>query len=93
MLCVEEADRNAFLFSVDKQKKYNCLRVERAVCVYNNGIYFGDAELAMMGRMFSKEECHCKAGASVYNIPCDNEGNSELTGEKDNFTCIDIEVY
>lgn len=28
-----------------------------------------------------------------YNIPCDSEGNSELTGEKDNFTCVDIEVY
>jgi hypothetical protein len=28
-----------------------------------------------------------------YNIPGDSEGNSELTGDGEDFTCVEVEVY
>ena len=40
----------------------------------------------------SQNTSHCSIGNN-YSIPCDANENSVLTGEKDKFTCSDIEVY
>jgi hypothetical protein len=34
----------------------------------------------------------CQVGRT-FEIPCDKKGNSVLTGEDQNFTCVEIEVF
>ena len=36
---------------------------------------------------------YCYSNWEGFKIPADSEGRSEITGEKANFTCTEVEVY
>ena len=43
--------------------------------------------------MNSKNNGRCTTNNASFMIPTDNAGNSVLTGEKERFTCNEIEVF
>ena len=43
--------------------------------------------------MNDENKGYCYSNNPAFKIPADSEGRSELTGEKTNFTCTEVEVY
>ena len=56
---------------------------------------FGNVILVVGGAQLNADNAGwCKVGTNYgYNISGDSEGKSPLTGEKNNFTCAELEVY
>ena len=99
-----KTDPTAFVFSIDERKTFKPLDPNKAV--YHSlfcGPCFGGFSLNLWEEPFDKEfggGCitEGKGFDNHYDIPCDSEGNSILTGEgsgskKNHFTCIDCEIY
>ena len=99
-------DYQAFLFSIDLQKKYKVISPGNAIyCNSEWGPSFGGMALALISDPLNKEKGG-KAQSNGFNdgirygIRTDNRGNNELTGEGTEqetdsklFTCEEIEVY
>ena len=43
--------------------------------------------------MNDENKAWCRTNKPAFKIPADSEGRSELTGEKERFTCTEVEVY
>lgn len=83
-------DELAFLFSIDKKKKYqiNKDKVGNAICAGSNYIAFGG------GYDFCiNDQCKTNFQYSNFPITYSNEEKSELTGGQYNFLISDYEVY
>jgi hypothetical protein len=78
------------VFNVDH--KYTPNNFDKAVFMYSNGFSFGHLILLLTGNMLNNNnEGRCLTGKSnYYHI----EGDvSPLTGEKEKFTCAELELY
>jgi hypothetical protein len=68
---------------------------ERAIYVDDDGFTFGYNILRLAGNRLNLENIGiCQVGREkFYNIEGDKNGKSPLTGEKENFTLAELEVY
>ena len=91
-----DPSKQAFLFSLDSQTVYPLTDPQyTSFCHPTFGPYFGSGSLSAGTQgtdLNTPNVSHCAIGLN-YSIPGDANGNSVLTGEKDKFTCADIEVY
>jgi hypothetical protein len=87
------ADYSAFTFNMSS--KFVPSNFRRAVFVQDLGITFGCSILRLSGiRINSENGSFCCVGKNnFYDIEKDINGNSPLTGEKEEFTCTELEVY
>ena len=83
-------DNEAFLFSIDKNKKYSVKTATHAIyCGVGYGPTFGSGhDIHITTNSNTNNGNYCNA-PNVYNIP---NGFSDLSGQY-NFTCNEIEVY
>jgi hypothetical protein len=83
-------DTEAFVFNVDH--KYTSNNFDNAVYMNSNGFGFGNLIFLLTGNILNNNnEGRCCTGKGKYY---DIEGDkSPLTGEKDEFTCAELEVY
>jgi hypothetical protein len=90
-------DNNSFLFSLDSLKKYNGSKQGHYGHVYwnrNYGPYLGDnASIAFVSPMNQANNGYCNINQKSLTVPGDSQGNSELTGMKNMFTCSELEVF
>ena len=87
------------MFSLDSQTVYPLTDPQyTSYCYPSYGPLFGSYGGHNLSAGYSNTDLntpnvsHCAIGLN-YSIPGDANGNSVLTGEKDKFTCADIEVY
>ena len=92
-----KSDRSAVVFSVDNKVKYPCLKYGQAVYHRDRGPSFGGYLLEIMGSPMNKENgsnCYTDySDLARYNVDLSSSGCSILTGQKDKFTCAEMEVY
>jgi hypothetical protein len=87
------------VFSLDSLKKYNGSQQGHKGHVYwynLNGPFFGDGNGALRfyrNPMNNASNAFCSINTKSLTVPGDSQGNSELTGMKDHFTCAEIEVF
>jgi len=83
-------DTEAFVFNVDH--KYTPNNFDYAVYMHSDGFSFGNQILLLTGDILNNNnEGRCNTGKDRYY---DIEGDvSPLTGEKEKFTCAELEVY
>ena len=99
-------DPEAFLFSLDLQKKYRIQNSSQAIYVSGSyGPIFGNKDLefkANLSKLNEENGCYCYTGhpESVYKVPNDEDRNNEMTGEgkdqpdnRKTFSCTVLEVY
>ena len=91
-------DINSFVFSLDNLKKYNESKQGHSEHLLWNGCFgpcFGDGGSLDLLKTPMNQVNHgqCHINKSTLTVPGDREGNSELTGMKDYFTCADLEVF
>ena len=89
-------DNAAFVFNLNE--KFIPSNYGNAIFLGSNanGFEFGNNILAIRGaqQLNADNVGYCYVGTSnYYNISGDSEGKSPLTGEKTNFTCVELEVY
>jgi len=86
-----KADPDAFIFSLDTQKKYECLDTEKSIqCSMYWGPYFGEGGTICVPDNFLGETNAFYQWPSTYNIP----EKDELTlGQEHNINIKDYEVY
>jgi hypothetical protein len=86
-------DNAAFVFNLNE--KFIPSNYDNAIYLQNNGFNFGNAILAVAGDQLNADNAgYCNVGTNnYYNISGDSSGKSPLTGEKDRFTCAELEVY
>ena len=83
-------DNNAFVFSLDKKKKYNILKPEYATGFgLNNWWGFGSTYNAIV----IVEKCTCNTGNWVGNEAYDFKEKFELNGGEKNFIVDSFEIY
>lgn len=87
------ADNSAFVFNMNDV--YTPCSHEKAVYLRDNGFEFGTSIFAVSGHQLNAENSgSCLVGKDKhYNIEEDSSGKSPLTGEKDKFTCGELEVF
>ena len=92
-------DEQAFIFSVDKNKRFACKKPEFAIYRRADiGPYFGANELGVAGEILNQpNKGFCKKGEQ-YNLPTTPTEYNKIVGEggtepKGTFTCEEIEVY
>ena len=93
-----KSDSSAAVFSVDNKLKYPCLIHSEAVYHYSsNGPSFGNFLFEIFCDPMNKINCSiCSTRPEElarYNVDLDSSGCSILTGQKDSFTCAEIEIY
>ena len=82
-------DENAFIFSIDKRKKYNLKRAQYAICGDPQHFAFGGGhELTIWDKCTSNNNSKDYGNDHSYEIK-----NYELTGGNSNFYVQDLEVY
>ena len=83
------SDKNAFIFSLSKKKKYLIKKYEKAIFGGKiNGPIFGTNEI------YIRNKCLSEGGAnSNYNNIYGLENSGELNNGKENFDVVDYEVY
>ena len=91
-------DNKSFLFSLNSLKKFNASQQGHGGHVWWNsakGPYFGDnGSLELYpSPMNQANTSYCLNDKKSLTVPGDSQGNSELTGMKDRFTCAEVEVY
>ena len=89
-------DRSSYLFSVDLQRIFRILNPGEAIrCDIESGPCFGDN--GCLGALESPfngiGKCICSVNSDTYESTSDSNGLSLLTGKKDNFTAVEIEVF
>jgi hypothetical protein len=87
-------DNAAFVFNLNE--KFIPCNYDKAIYLRNEPLEFGNNILAIRGaqQLNADNVGYCYVGTSnYYNISGDSEGKSPLTGEKTNFTCVELEVY
>ena len=93
---VVEAQDHCYIFSVDSQTLYPVKDLQNAVWHQKDyGPWFGMK--GNLGINYAKQMNAPNNGFSnigrSFDIPSDSKGNSVLTGEEQNFTCTEIEVF
>ena len=93
-----QRDNNSFLFSLDSLKKYKESQLGHRGHVFwssGNGPYFGyNGSLALyQSPMNQANHGYCNINSPSLTVPGDSQGNSELTGTKNFFTCAELEVF
>lgn len=84
-------DNNSFTFSLNKMKKYNILKPEKAIQTSNSYFAFGEGN----SYIYIKNNCHstndnyCDDYDKIYSAT----ERHELNGGKKNFTVSSYEVY
>jgi hypothetical protein len=87
--CLQKVDKNAFVFSLDKNKTYDVVKGEPAVgCYPKFGPVFFGCQIRVYDKFFKANSTTCFKGLN-YNTTEDFELNN---GEK-NFIVKEIEVY
>ena len=92
------SDIQSFLFSLTNLKKYPLIKINGAT-IYNNSEYGPAFDLngCILGlysdKMNDENRGRCYPNREAFKIPADSEGRSEITGEKNSFTCTEVEVY
>lgn len=87
--CLQKVDKNAFVFSLDKNKTYDVVKGEPAVgCYPKFGPVFFGCQIRVYDKFFKANSTTCFKGLN-YNTTEDFELNN---GEK-NFIIKEIEVY
>ena len=86
-------DSTAFVFNLIQ--KYIPNNNDNAIRLCNNGFEFGSRILEVTGDLLNEENRgFCYVGKNrYYDIEGDSEGRSPLTGEKNNFTVAQLEVF
>jgi hypothetical protein len=87
-------DNAAFVFNLNE--KFIPSNYNSAIYLNNdNGFEFGSDVFEVRGAQLNANNAgRCDVGTiNHYNISGDSEGKSPLTGEKKNFTCVELEVY
>ena len=87
-------DDSAFVFNMSK--KFVVYNPERAIYVDDEGFTFGYNILRVAGSPLNSKNigiCQVVGKEKTYNIEGDKNGKSPLTGEKENFTLAELEVY
>ena len=75
------------------EKKYTPNDSSYAIHTYTNGFCFGGCILAINGAQLNAEnQGWCDTGSDNY-YDVEGEDMSQLTRQKDKFTCTDLEVY
>lgn len=93
---VVEGQDHCYLFSIDSQTLYPVKDFQNAVWHQKDyGPWFGMK--GNLGINYGKQMNAPNNGFSnigrSFDIPSDSKGNSVLTGEEQNFTCTEIEVF
>ena len=95
----KDPSKQSFLFSLDSQTVYPLTDPQyTSGCHSSYGPVFGGLSNHNLSAGYQSTDLntpnvsHCAIGNN-YSIPADANGNSVLTGEKNTFTCADIEVY
>ena len=91
-------DVSAFVFSLSSRQTFHCKKPTQAVYHHQDqGPCFGLELLSVYGSpMNSEGSSFCWTGQKEldrYNVGPATKSGSVLTGELDNFTCREIEVY
>ena len=84
------------MFSLTNLKKYPLIKISGDIIENNSecGPSFDENSLCLFGGKMNDENTgHCYSNRKGFYIPADSEGRSEITGEKNNFTCTEVEVY
>jgi hypothetical protein len=86
-------DNAAFVFNLNE--KFIPSNYDKAILFLNNGFLFGNHVLSVKGDKLNADNAGlcCVGTDRYYNISGDSSGKSPLTGEKDYFTCVELEVY
>jgi hypothetical protein len=86
-------DNAAFVFNLNE--KFIPSNYGNAIYLRNDGPDFGSDIFTVVGAQLNADNAgRCKVGTDkFYNISGDSSGKSPLTGEKNNFTCVELEVY
>ena len=89
--------KQSFLFSLDSQTVYPLTDPQcTSLCSSTYGPWFGGGSNLSAGNhttdLNTQDKSSCVINSN-FSIPADANGNSVLTGEKNYFTCADIEVY
>ena len=85
----EVKDNNAFVFSIDKKKKYNIKQPEHAIGFSNNFWIFGWNNNAIV----TYDKCRTRNDNYVGNETYDIKEQNELNGGERNFTVKSFEIY
>ena len=86
---IEKEDKDAFVFSLDKMKKYDVIPYEKAIACYPNyGPIFLGCQLRIYDNAFEKGGSTYFKGANYYT-----EEDFELSGGEKTFKVKEIEVY
>ena len=93
----KDPSKQSFLFSLDSQTVYPLTDPQyTSLCYSTYGHFFGSGGNLSAGNigtdLNSPNASYCVINSN-FSIPGDENGNSVLTGEKDKFTCVEIEVY
>ena len=84
-------DRESFIFSLNKMKKYNNINPENAI--QTSDFYFafggGSSDFYISNNCHSKNSCYCCKKSKTY----DSKENYELNGGKEEFTVLSYEIY
>ncbi len=86
-------DETAFLFGFTE--KYTPIDPDKAIFTKKGGFCFGNLVLYLEGEFLNgKNEGRCHVGRDrFYNVEGNQNGDSPLTRQKDQFTCSFLEVY
>jgi hypothetical protein len=86
-------DNAAFVFNLNE--KFIPCNNDKAIYLRGDGFMCGYGILEVTGAQLNTDNAGwCRVGTdNFYNISGDSEGKSPLTGEKNNFTCVELEVY
>ena len=82
-------DEKAFIFSIDKKKKYNNTQAQYAIYTYSNYFAFGGGnDICINDQFKTSNSSHC-------NFPHSYSGGekNEFNGGNSNFTVIECEAY
>ena len=86
---VRNKDNNAFVFSLDKKKKYKILKAEKSTYFCDSYWLFGYSDNAIVIYDKCSNNNSNYVGKGTYDI----KDNGELNGGNQNFTVKNMEVY
>jgi hypothetical protein len=86
-------DNAAFVFNLNE--KFIPSNYDKAIYLQDYSFCFGNYILSVTGAQLNADNAGwcCVGTDRYYNISGDSEGKSPLTGEKERFTCAELEVY